>query len=332
MMRSLRLLFGTSLLALSAAGLADAPADNVGASPRTLIEQGNALYADGRYAEALETYDQAAETADAGDVADLLHNRAATYFKLGQIDDARELWARARPLVDSGFEARARYNLGNCDYADALAATQEQQPDPQKTMNLLNQAAEQYRAALGLDPTLDDARANLELAHILRRQIEEQMQNQPQSQPSSDQSQQDDQSEQDGQSEEGQQQPSSQPASQQSQSQPSESDQQQQPQTQPADQEDSQQEPGEDEQQQDGEEEETPDSEDEQQQQEQEQEVSAAESQPSDADPQSGQQAITMTREQAERLLQKVRDAEKARREALARRRAQRQEPVERDW
>jgi hypothetical protein len=39
-----------------------------------------------------------------------------------------------------------------------------------------------------------------------------------------------------------------------------------------------------------------------------------------------------LTREQAERLLQMIRDAEKARRERLAQQRAASQKPVERDW
>lgn len=41
---------------------------------------------------------------------------------------------------------------------------------------------------------------------------------------------------------------------------------------------------------------------------------------------------VRLTPEQAERLLQKVRDAEKARREALRARERGKQRPVERDW
>ncbi|MBU0618395.1 MAG: hypothetical protein KKI02_11815, partial [Planctomycetes bacterium] len=192
--------------------------------PRELINEGNDHFEAGRYAEALEAYDQIGDEPDELLVAELLHNRAATHFKLGQLDEARELWVRAAGLRDEKFEATARYNLGNCDYADALQAVQGQ--DAQASLELLGRAIQQYRDTLKLDPQVSHARANLELAAQLKKQIEELAEQQPQSQPSSQPSQQDQQ----------QQQSSSQPSSQ-----PSESDQQQ------SDSEDQQ--PGEDQQQ-----------------------------------------------------------------------------------
>ena len=90
------------------------------APPRELIQQGNRHYAAGRYAEALEAYQQAAEVAGVDVGPELLHNQAAAQFKLGDLDEARELWVRALALKDAAWEARTRYNLGNCDYAQAL--------------------------------------------------------------------------------------------------------------------------------------------------------------------------------------------------------------------
>jgi Ca-activated chloride channel homolog len=185
------------LLALCAASFA--------ADSRDLIAQGNAHYAAGRYPEALQSYEEAA-AGGAGQSLEVLHDQAAAHFRLGQIDEARELWVRAQTLGDAAYEARSRYNLGNCDYADALAAAQGQ--DAQKALKLLVQAADEYRNALRIASTLTDARANLELTHLLKKQIEEQQKDQPQSQPSS--------------------QPCSQPSSQSSQSQPSSQQSQQQ--------------------------------------------------------------------------------------------------------
>ncbi len=291
------------------------------ADPRDLIAQGNAHYAAGRYAEALQSYEQAASTG-AAPSTELLHDQAATHFKLGQIDEARELWVRAKTLGDAAFEARSRYNLGNCDYADALATAQGQ--DAQKALKLLAQAADEYRNALHLDPTLADARANLELTHLLKKQIEEQQQNQPQSQPSSQPC----------------SQPSSQPSSQSSQSQPSsqqsqsqqqkqdQSSQSSQPQTQPAQPPESQPQP----QDQQKEPESQPES------QPAPAETQPAESQPAEQQEQGEQPPsanIRLTPAQAERMLQMVRDAEKARREMLAqmaRDRMAREKRVDRDW
>ncbi len=297
------------LAALSATALAQ--------TPRDLIEQGNAHYAAGRYAEALEAYDRAVAAADGRYEAELLHNRAAAQFKLGKVDEARELWVRAAALKDQAFEADARYNMGNCDYADALKAVQAQ--DAGKSLELLDRAAAQFRDALRLKPDLANARANLELAETLKRDIKQHTTTQPQSQPSS----------------QGKRQPSSQPSSQTSSS-PSSQEQQQsssQPSQQQAESQPSSQ-PQEDQQQATSKPATQPE------QEPQSQPSASQESEPQPVTQPAGDQAdqsqppvpIQLTREQAERLMQKVRDMERARRRALALREAAKQEPVKRDW
>lgn len=285
-------------LLLLAAGALFAGADTA----RSLIEQGNQHYAAGRFAEALACYEQAASDV-ARPAPELLHNLAAARFKLGQIEEARDAWVRVKEAGDAAFEAQTRYNLGNCDYAEALAATAE---NPQQALEHLAAAAEQYRAAVQLDSQLADARANLELTQRLRQLIEEQMESQPQTQPS------------ECQQEGDQQQPSTQPSQgQPEQDEPSAESQpsQQQPQEgQEQDQEDAQAES--------------------QPQAEAPPPNEAAETQPNQEQQPEGAEPrpVQLTREQAERLLQMIRDAEKARRERLARQRAASQKPVERDW
>ena len=297
------------LLAAVHPGAADVPHD--------LIQRGNDHYQAGRYAEALEAYERAGEEYGDAITSELLHNQAAAYFKLGRIDEARELWVRAATLKDAAFEAAARYNLGNCDYADALRAVENQ--DVPGALELLDRAGEQYRDAIRLDPDLTNARANLELAEMLKRQLKEQSTTQPQSQPSS-QPQQQEQQQQD--------QSSSQPSSQPSQQgdQPDQPDQssatqptsqpEQQPQTQPS---------------------QEPESQPEQEQPDQPSATSqpreSPQTQPADAQPQDQQPVeLRMTRAEAERLLQMIRDAEQARRRVLRQREAARHRPVERDW
>ena len=282
-------------------------------TPREVIEQGNEHYAAERYEEALASYQQASEAADNPFGAELLHNQAAAQFKLGKLEEARELWVRALALKDAAFEARARYNLGNCAYAEALQALDAQQTEG--IFEAIDKAVEQYRDAIRLDPELMDARANLELAIQLKQQLEENATTQPQSQPSSDQQEQQDkeqQSTQPSQDQQGEQgdsdeqeqeseSPSTQPESQQEQ----EQEQEQEPSTQP-DQEPPPTQPAE------------------QPQPEEEQSGQPPEDQQS--------RMIQMTPEEAERLLQKIRDAEKARREVLRQREAAKHKPVERDW
>jgi Ca-activated chloride channel family protein len=294
-------------------------------APRDLIKNGNELYQAGKYSEALDAYQQVGDEPDERIAAELLHDEAAAHFKLGQLDNARELWVRAAGLKDESFEAAARYNLGNCDYAAALAGLQQAraqgpeggQVDVGGVIELLDQAVGEYRDALRLDPGLLDARANLELAAQLKNQIEQSAQQQPQSQPSSEQQQGDQQQDQ-------QNQTSSQPSSQ-----PSESDQQNQDKSDSQNQQDQQN--------------------TEQQQQEQQEQSQEPDSQPT-AESQPAQQPeqqsspdeaeeeqqqlvpIEMTKEEAERLLQLIRDAERQRRAILRAREAAGQKPVDKDW
>lgn len=293
---------------LVAASLGACPALVLGQTVRNLIDAGNQAYAAGRYADALQQY-EAAVAASAEWTAELLHNQAAALFHLGRLEDARALWSEALTLKDAAFEARTHYNLGNCDYAEALRAD-----DPtagQQVLEKLSTAAEHYRTALQMDPTLHDARANLELAQLLKRQLEQQMQNQPQNQSC------------DG---DPQDQPDQQPSSQ-----PSDPQQQQDasPSQQPSEGQPQQDQPPESEQNQPSPETEQP-PETQPAQPPPQPETQPAESQPASA--QSEPQDVRMSREEAERLMQMIRDAEKARREALARQRAARYDPAERDW
>lgn len=322
-----------AVLCLTSIGLAD--------GPRTLIERGNALYEAGQYAEALEVYNQVADPPSDVITPEWLSNRAAAHFKLGQYEQARDLWVRAAGLRDAAFEAACRYNLGNVNYRQALDlagasaasgpppvsqpaaadAAQRQGVPLDKLIGLLDGAIGHYRDALALDATLVDARANIELAEQLKKQIKDQATSQPQSQQSQPSPEQDDKSQQDqNQQNQNSSQPSSQPEDnrESSQSRPAS-----QPQSQPSE---DQQQPDESEPQSQPAPQSQPSS------QPQPQPEDQAESQPADEEQPQPAMPINLTQEQAERLLQKVRDAEKARRQQLKAREAGKHKPVEKDW
>ncbi len=294
------------------------------ADPYEAIRRGNAHFQAGAYEAALSAYDEVTKAPPGGEYQ-LLHNRAAAHYKLGAYDDARELWTRIKNHADADLAAQARYNLGNCSYQEALAAVQQ---DPQAALDKLTEAREQYQGALRINPSLADARANLELSQQLAKQIEELLQQSPQSQPSQQQQDQD-----------NQQQCDSQPSNSQQQQQEQQQNQQQQDQQQQGEdtQSGSQQQPGQQDEQ--SGQDQPPEEQAQQQDQAAPGEDEQQPQQPQDAaeqqEPQEGDQPpvpIEMTRAQAERLLQKIRDAEKRRREQLARQRARQQKPVERDW
>ncbi len=301
--------------------------------PRDAIRAGVAAYERGDYQTALDRFDAAAEGGELVGplVPELLHNRAAALYRLGRIADAREAWVQSLSQGTPAFEARSRYNLGNCAYQEALAAFDQQESGTVR--EALDRAIVQYRDAIRLDPSLQDARANLELAAQLKKKLDEQSSSQPSSQPNENQDQQ-----QEGEGEgEGEPSDSQQNEQQQDQSQDQE-------QSDSSDQQESQQQSGDNQQQQQQQEGNESDSQEQQPQPDGQQgQEEESQQQPQDGEQQGEQQEaqsadgqspvpIELTPEQAERLLQLVRDAEKARREALAKRQRARQKKVERDW
>ncbi|MGD8451216.1 MAG: tetratricopeptide repeat protein [Phycisphaerae bacterium] len=296
-------------------------------SPREQIAKGNELYAAGDYAAALKAYQAAAEGAGTEVWPELLHDQAAAYFKLGDLAEAREHWVRALASEDVAFEARTRYNLGNCDYAEALKALEAQ--DMAAAQDALDRATAQYIDAVRLDPTLPDVRANLELAYQLKQRLEQASEQQPESQPSTQpseqqQQQQDQNQGQNQDQDQDQQQQEQPPPTSQPTSQPQQPDEQDREESSPESQPQSEQQP-------------QPESQPSSQPQAGDENQPQPEQQPEEGEgeEQTGEQpsqVIHLTPEQAERLLQQIRDAEKARREMLRRRQAARHKPVERDW
>lgn len=369
-----------------------------GETPRELLKSGNEHYAQGSYDEALDAYNEVKTRPQDRIYADVLNNQAAAHFKLGQHDEARELWVRAASLKDAAFEAKARYNIGNCHYADALSALQmagaaqggrpmmgpsgkpiagpggqpalgpggqpigtlggspsagpgaqpapapsgqppgtspgqpaASQPSakapPVNPIEALGHAIENYRDALRLDPSLTNARANLELAAQLKKKLEDQAKQQPQSQPSDNQQQ--DQQNKDQKSEKKQDQKGDQDQQNKDKSQQDKDKQDSQGQQDKQDRKQDQQQQDQKQQDQDQEKQQSEDQEKKDQQQNptsQPEQDEAQQAQPTQAQP------VNLSPTEAARLLQMIRDAEQRRRDALRAREAAKQKPVDKDW
>jgi len=144
----------TAAAALSGCG---APARN---------RQGNRLYADKQYDQALLAY-QAAQ-AELPEQPELHYNAGNALHRLGDFSRAISETLRIRPDAPADLRQRAAYNLGNSLYrADQFAA-----------------AVEAYKEALRLDPNDQDAKHNLELAlkRLEEQQAEQQQQQEQQEQ------------------------------------------------------------------------------------------------------------------------------------------------------
>jgi Ca-activated chloride channel family protein len=142
-----KIVLGASLLSIT---IALAACGSVVASSN---RQGNRLYHQGKYDEALSAYQKA--QAEQPDLAELHYNVGNTLHRKENYQDAAAETLQGLSKADPDLRARAYYNLGNSFYrqgqfAEAIAA---------------------YREALKLDPDDQDAKHNLELA---QQQLESQ--------------------------------------------------------------------------------------------------------------------------------------------------------------
>lgn len=280
------------------------------AADRTLVKQvesGNAKYAAGEFDEALEVYKLA--EADCPECPELAYNQGLAHYRMRDFEKAHEKFNEALLTRDLRLEQRAKYNLGNVAYAQAL----EKMADPKEAVEHAQRAIAFYRDALELDENDTQARANIEIAQLLIKQLLDEQKQQQEQEPNQqeDQQQQSEQNEQcdnpqQGQSDEQPENQQDQQEQQQEGSQDQESDEQQQQQ---------------------------------QQQEGQEGQPEQQEQQSGDAEPGDQQQAQAqqyeqreLTREEAERLLQAVRDKEAQRRDEKARQMRAKRVPVKRDW
>ena len=290
-----------------------------------LMQKARESLQEDRYPEALDLYIAASDRRPLDER--LQYNLGVAAYRAADLDVATRAFERASSGDDPVITQSALYNRGNVSYRRALDLVEnarntqtremasEGQVDPEtleQPIDALKKALSHYRDAIVASPYSRDARRNAELAHRLMKALEETQEEQQEQQ---DQEQQDqDQQEQDQQ----------------------EQDQQEQDQQEQDQQEQDQQ--NQDQQNQDQQEQ------DQQEQEQQEQEQQEQDAQDSkDSKAESGEDSankeaapVRMTREQAEALLQMIRDKEKERREVLAAREAReaarKKTPVEKDW
>lgn len=254
-----------------------------GPSPADLVLRGNAALASGDYDGALKAYREAAVSLP--ESPRLKYNQGLAHYRQRDFAAARELFTESLSTRDLKLEAAGHHNLGNCAYSEAL----EKLKSYDEAIELARESIGCYRRSLELSPNDADARANIETARLLikdlqdkKKKEEEEKKKQPESQPSS----------------QPQSQPSSQPQSQPS-SQPQQQDKGDRDKQQKKDQQQDQQKP---------------------QQDQQKQQAGAKQDKTKQK----------MSREEAQRLLQAVRDKERQRRREQALRGIR--VPVDRDW
>ncbi len=148
-----------------------------------LTTNANAAIRASDYATGIRLLEQAISQDD--DNPSLSYNLAIARYRQGDVEIARQLFTEVAAAEDPALAAKARYNLGNADFAEAIQKLEQDQAVARKQ---LESAIENYRQALQIDRTDSDARANIELANRLIDQLQDE---QKQDQSKEDQSKED---------------------------------------------------------------------------------------------------------------------------------------------
>lgn len=298
------------------------------------LQAGNRAIRAGNLQDALNAYQEAAALDPDNDAA--VYNQAVAIYRSGEFSKAAELFQRAAASENAAVAANARFNLGNTAYAQALASVEE---NPAKAAEGLERAIASYRQSLSLNPNDQDARTNIELAAKLLQQLQSQQEEQQQQQQDEDQGEEQQPSPESEQQEDNQEEESGegQESSQQTQEDQVDTDESQQG---DESQESSQTENSPDSEESSPSESDDPDSRESPEQspaeiQDPRGELAAA-NQEDETQVQAGQAGLddsaTMTLEEAQKMLQAIRDRDMLRRFQRQQRERTRGVPVEKDW
>ena len=168
-----------------------------GASARDAVRQGNQLYADGQYSEAINKYNEAEIEQPAA--VEPKFNKANSYYRLDDLGRAIDLYRQvAAESKDMTLVSKAKYNLGNCFFQ---RGSKQRDSNLQKALEEMETSITYWRGVLDIDPQNEKAARNIEVARLTIKdildQIRQQQQQEQEQQQQSQQDQQGDQQEQD---------------------------------------------------------------------------------------------------------------------------------------
>ena len=170
-------------------------------SPRAVLKQGIAAAAQNgsnNFARAASLFEQAAEAAeDRGlDPAVAVYNRAHTQLELGKAEAAAMAYAEAMLTENLELQQKAFYGRGNA--LMSLSQAQEAQNQVSPAVKSVEEAIDMYMQAMLMDPRDQDPKVNYELAQRRLEQLKqlEQEQQEQQEQQQDEEKNEDEESEQ----------------------------------------------------------------------------------------------------------------------------------------
>jgi Ca-activated chloride channel homolog len=148
------------------------------AAVRETLQQGNRLYGDKQYAEAVNKYNDA--LVGQPQAVEPKFNKANSYYRLDDLSAALDLYQQvAAESKDMSLVAKAKYNLGNCYFQ---RGTKQRDSDLKKAVEDMETSIANWRQVLDLDPQNQKAAKNIEVARLTIKDLLDQMKKQQQNQ------------------------------------------------------------------------------------------------------------------------------------------------------
>lgn len=138
-------------------------------------KKANKLYGQGKYAEALSLYEEAA--LEDPNEKKLSMNKGSALYRLEDLNGAEESYKNSLSIQDQKARADLLYNMGNVYHiqGDQMAQTGNRQ-----AMEKYKAARDNYIKSLDLRPHDKDAKWNLQLTQLKIKELEKQQQQQQQ--------------------------------------------------------------------------------------------------------------------------------------------------------
>ncbi|OHB63684.1 MAG: hypothetical protein A2Y77_17915 [Planctomycetes bacterium RBG_13_62_9] len=147
-------------------------------SARDMLRQGNRLFGDSKYTEAIGKYDEA--LVEQPQALEPKFNKANSYYRLDDLDQAMDLYQSvATTSKDMALVAKAKYNLGNCLFQ---RGAKQRDSDLQKAVDDMKSSIACWRQVLDIDPKNEKAARNIEVARLIIKDILDQVKKQQEQQ------------------------------------------------------------------------------------------------------------------------------------------------------
>jgi tetratricopeptide (TPR) repeat protein len=155
-------------------------------SARDSTSQGNKLYKQGNFNEAINSYDQA--LTEAPGALEPKFNQANSYYRLDDLSKALDLYREvAAESKDMKLVAKSKYNLGNTYFQQG---SKQKDSNLQEAIDDMKTAISSWRGVLDIEPENKKAAKNIEVARLIIKDLLDQLNKQQQPQDPNQQQQQ----------------------------------------------------------------------------------------------------------------------------------------------